>query len=103
MFRDVKAVHSSNFITQPPCQTGNVGSCGSAVRELVLEVIHLCFGYAVLEHTVKIVVRAVVVGGVGTKVALSVYIPLGKVRIGVKTIPDVAGGNFLVAHHSAVP
>lgn len=95
MFRDVKAVHSGDFIAQPPCQTGDIGSCGSAVREFGFEVIHLCFGYAVLEYTIEIVVRAVVVGGVGTKVAVSVYIPLGGVRVSVKAIPDVAGGISL--------
>ena len=40
---------------------------------------------------------------VGTKVAVPIYIPLGIVGVGIQTISDVAGGDVLVAHHSAVP
>ena len=40
---------------------------------------------------------------IGTKVAVLIYIPFGIVSVGVQAISDVAGGDVLVAHHSAVP
>ena len=71
--------------------------------DFISQVLHLRFGNAVLEHTIEIVIRAVVVGGIGTKVAVLIYIPFGIVGVGIQAIPDIAGGNLLVAHHSAVP
>lgn len=103
MFRDVKAVNGGDLIPKSPGQPGNIGSCGFAVIDFISQVLHLCFGNAVLKHSVEIVICAVVMAGIGTKIAVLIYIPFGIVSVGVQAISDVAGGDVLVAHHSAVP
>lgn len=71
--------------------------------DFISQVLHLRFGNAIFEHTVEIVICAVVVSSIGTKIAILIYIPFGIVGVGIQTISDVAGGDVLVAHHSAVP
>ena len=71
--------------------------------DFISQVLHLCFGNTVFEHTVEIVICAVVMSSIGTKIAVLIYIPFGIVGIGIQAISDVAGGDVLVAHHSAVP
>lgn len=48
-------------------------------------------------------VCAVVMNGVGSKVAVLVHIPFGVIGIGIKAVLNVAGINHLVSRHSAVP
>ena len=71
--------------------------------DFISQVLHLRFGNAVFEHTVEIMICTVVMSCIGTKIAVLVYIPFGIVGVGIQAISDVAGGNVLVAHHSAVP
>ena len=71
--------------------------------DFISQVLHLCFGNTVFEHTVEIVICAVVMSSIGTKIAVLIYIPFGIVGIGIQAISDVAGGDVLVSHHSAVP
>ena len=71
--------------------------------DFISQVLHLRFGNAFLKHTVEIVICAVVMNSIGTKVAVLIYIPFGIVGVGIQAISDVAGGDILVAHHSAVP
>ena len=96
MFRDVKAVNGGDLIPKSPGQPGNIGSCGFAVIDFISQVFHLCLGNAFLKHSVEIVICAVVVGGIGTKIAVLIYIPFGIVGIGIQAIPDVAGGYILI-------
>ena len=71
--------------------------------DFISQVLHLRFGNAFLKHTVEIVICAVVVSSIGTKIAVLIYIPFGIVGVGIQAISDVAGWDVLVAHHSAVP
>ena len=89
MFRDVKAVNGGDLIPKSPGQPGNIGSCGFAVIDFIFQVLHLRFGNAVFEHTVKIVIRAVVMSRIGTKIAVLIYIPFGIVGVGIEINQEI--------------
>ena len=84
MFWDVKAVNGGDLIPKSPGQPGNIGSCGFAVIDFISQVLHLCFGNTVFEHTVEIVICAVVVSCIGTKIAVLIYIPFDIVGVGIQ-------------------
>ena len=83
LFRDVKAVNGGDLIPKSPGQPCNIRTGSFAVIDFIFQVLHLRFGNAVFEHTVEIVICAVVVSSIGTKIAVLIYIPFGIVSVGM--------------------
>ena len=98
-----KSIDGCNAVAKPLRDPRNIRACCPPAIELFFQILYLRFGNAAPEHTVQIVVRAVVMDRICAQITVFIHIPLCHIRIGIQAVADIAGVDHLISLHPAIP
>lgn len=98
-----KPIDGCNAVAKPLCDPCNICACRSPAIDLVLQILNLRIGNSALEHTIQIVICAVVVNGICPQVAVFIHIPFRHICVRIQAITDVPGFNHLISLRPTIP
>ena len=103
LFGEVPSVDFADLVTQTLCNPSNISTGCNAIIDFLLQAFDLGFCSTRFIGAIQIMIAAIMMDSVTSKISLAVNIPSGIVGIGIQAVPDVATLNFLVAGNPSIP